>query len=78
MNKMSNNRNYSLDVIRIVATILIVFHHYQQIFAVTYPSGVNYYGGQFYFGYMVELFFVLSGFFMAPYIAKIQGRLSEN
>lgn len=65
-------RNYSLDVLRIVATIFIVFHHYQQTFEVAFPTEINFFYGKFYFGYMVEFFFVLSGFFMATYIPKIQ------
>lgn len=28
---MGNKRSYSLDVLRIIATILIIFHHYQQV-----------------------------------------------
>lgn len=74
--KLESNRNYSLDVIRIIATVLIIFHHYQQVFNVVYPSGVNYYFGRFYFGNMVELFFILSGYFMTPYIPRIQNGMT--
>lgn len=51
----------NLDVIRIVATIGIVFHHYQQIANVHFGY-INFYGGKFVFGYLVELFFIISGF----------------
>ncbi len=69
-------RFYSLDVLKIVATIFIVFCHFQQVSNVYYPNHLNFYGGKFNFGYMVELFFVLSGFFMFGYIKKIENGLS--
>lgn len=53
----------NLDVIKAVAAVFIVFHHYQQIFDVRF-SGINFFGGSFYWGRMVELFFVISGFVM--------------
>ncbi len=69
-------RNFSLDFLKILGTILIVFHHYQQYMDVKFPSGVNYFGGPFYFGYLVELFFLLSGFVAWHYIAQIQNGLT--
>lgn len=50
-----------LDLIKAVSITLIVFHHYQQSFSSTF-NGVNFYGGSFYFGFIVELFFMISGF----------------
>lgn len=70
-----DNRNYSLDIIKIVATIIIVFHHYQQIFETTFPTGLNYYDGKFNFAYIVELFFILSGYFLYNYIKRINSGL---
>lgn len=67
-----NTREYSLDFLKVVATIIIVFHHYQQGFGVAF-SKFNFAGGKFYFGYIVELFFVLSGYFTYKYIKKIAG-----
>lgn len=61
------NRNYSLDIIKIVATVVILLHHYQQVFNVRFDKGINYYGGSFSFGWFVELFFVISGFVIAKY-----------
>lgn len=59
---MTNKKRYFLlDVYKIICTIFIVFHHYQQFFGVEF-NGVNFYGGKFYFGYVVELFFMISGF----------------
>ena len=69
---MEKQRDYSLDFLKIIATILIIFHHYQQVTGVYFVNGINFYNGKFYFGYMVEFFFVLSGFFMHSYIDKIK------
>ncbi len=66
-----NIRKYSLDFIKIVATSFIVLHHYQQFVGGIFVNGVNFYGGSFNFGLLVELFFILSGYFMWPYIRKI-------
>lgn len=68
---MEKNRSYSLDFLKIIATILIVFHHYQQILNIEF-KGINFYGGKFYFGYLVEFFFLVSGFLMFNYIEKIK------
>lgn len=57
-------RYYNLDLLKAVAAVLIVFHHYQQVFNVTF-DGINFFGGSFYWGYLVELFFLISGFVMA-------------
>lgn len=65
-------RDYSFDFLKIIATILIIFHHYQQVLGIYFENGINFFNGKFYFGYVVELFFVLSGFFMYSYIDKIQ------
>ena len=69
-------RQYSLDFIKILATAFIIFHHYQQYISGSFEHGVNFYGGIYNFGFMVELFFILSGYFMYPYIEKIRKGLS--
>lgn len=66
------DREYALDFLKIVATILIVFHHYQQVTGAYFDGVINFYGGKFYFGYVVEFFFIISGFLMYHYIQKIQ------
>lgn len=38
---MNAERKYGLDVIKIAATILIIFHHYQQVTGVTF-DGINF------------------------------------
>lgn len=68
-------RDYSLDFIKIIATIIIVFHHYQQVTGVIFDRGINFYNGIFYFGYVVELFFIISGYLMFDYIEKIYSGL---
>ena len=51
----------SLDFLKSIASILIVFHHYQQDFSARF-NGINFFGGRIYFGYLVELFFMISGY----------------
>lgn len=68
-------RQYSLDFLKIVATVFILFHHYQQYISGMFNDGINFYGGVYNFGYMVEFFFILSGYFMYPYIQKIKDGL---
>lgn len=68
-------RDYSLDVLKIVGTILIIFHHYQQITGAVF-SRINFWNGTFTFGYLVEMFFLISGFLMLNYISKIENGLS--
>lgn len=52
-----------MDVLKVIAAIIIVFHHYQQVFSVSF-SGINFIDGSFSFYTMVELFFIISGFVM--------------
>lgn len=73
---MGNERRYSLDVLRIIATILIIFHHYGQVTGLYLEGHINYCNGRFYFGYVVEFFFLLSGYFMYRYIGKITNGLT--
>ncbi len=61
---MNGKRYYSLDVLKFIAAVLIIFHHFQQSFNIQF-SGINFFDGKIYLGYIVELFFMLSGLFMA-------------
>lgn len=70
MNKTA--RNYGLDALKFAAICIIVLHHYQQISGAHYDF-INFYQGRFYWGYLVELFFILSGYFTAKYVARIDG-----
>ena len=76
-NKLMNNNVilrhfYSLDFLKIISTFIIVFHHYQQVTETVYDKGINFYYGRFYFGYFVELFFIISGFLTYKYISLIK------
>lgn len=62
---MKNLRLNNLDLLKFVSSLCIALHHYQQAFKVKYDSGLNFYGGKIPFGYLVELFFIISGFLVA-------------
>ena len=57
-------RNYALDAIKVVATIAILFHHHQQVSGAVFTNHPNFWGSaHFNWALMVELFFMISGFF---------------
>lgn len=62
-------RIYTLDAIKLICTVLILFHHYMQVFPFE-TNGIKFFGGKFYFGFLVELFFILSGYFMGNKLEK--------
>lgn len=68
-------RNGSLDVLKFCAMVLIVCHHYQQIYNAFF-YGINFFGGRFQFGWVVELFFELSGFVIIKYIPRIKNGMT--
>ena len=68
-----NTRINGFDYIKIVAASLIVLHHYQQVFNCNF-TGINFYNGRFNFGYLVELFFIISGY-LTLYSDKSKGYL---
>ncbi len=67
---MADKRVYSLDALKVIAATLLVFHHYEAATETQFKY-INFYSGSFYFGWLVELFFLLSGFFTYQYIKKI-------
>ena len=67
---MSSKRIHALDGIKFAAAICIIFHHYQAVLNVQF-EGMNFNNGRFYFGYLVELFFVISGFLAYSGVPKI-------
>lgn len=73
---MANKRIYSLDFLKFIATVCIIFHHYQQLTYAIFPFGINFCNGRFYFGLLCEVFFIISGLVVAKYIPKIQSGLS--
>lgn len=68
-------RDGVFDALKVVASALIVFLHFQQMTGVTH-NGINFYGGRFHFGLVVEFFFILSGLFAERYIQRIEAGLS--
>jgi len=52
------------DLLKIISATLIVFHHYQQVFQVSFEY-INFCGGRIIFGFLVELFFIISGFLIS-------------
>lgn len=71
---MQKERNYTLDFIKVLSALFIVLHHYWQITNIQTSKGINFYGGYITWGYIVELFFVISGFLMYKYIKIISER----
>ena len=66
-------RNRELDFIKVIATILLVLHHFQQIMNVRFPY-INFFGGRFYIGNLVEMFFIISGICACHWIEGINGK----
>lgn len=68
----SGNRKYypSLDLLKFICSLLIVVHHYQMAFNLWFEGRLNFNNGYFYFGFLVELFFMVSGFLMENSIQK--------
>lgn len=63
---MTKRKGY-LDFLKFIATVIIIFHHYQQSTGAYFSGWINFYNGEFYWGYMVELFFIISGFCIYRY-----------
>lgn len=70
------NRSYSLDLLRIVATFLVVFHHYQQLTGASFLHFNFYNEEKQVFTVLIELFFVLSGYLLASSVVKIGNTIS--
>lgn len=68
---MKKQRNLALDFLKIIATTIIIFHHYQQVTGAFFYGKINFYNGKFPWEYIVELFFIISGFLTFKYIKKI-------
>ncbi len=64
---MDKKRIYSLDILRVIAMIMIVMHHYQQITHTYLFAGKYTFLG---FNIVVEFFFILSGFLAFKYVDK--------
>lgn len=69
-------RSYSLDFLRICATVLVVFHHYQQLTGGRFEYFNFYSDEKQVFTVLIELFFVLSGYLLAGTVIRIKDGLS--
>lgn len=58
-----SRHSYGLDLLKATAAFLIVLHHLQQDVHVHFAQ-FNFYGGRINFGFLVELFFMISGFLL--------------
>ena len=56
-----SKREYSVDFLKVIATLFLVFCHYQQNYTGQYTV-IHYYQGKL-SDYVVELFFIISGYF---------------
>lgn len=54
----------NLDALKALLAVLIFFHHYQQVFGLRFAY-INFYHGKLEFAWIVELFFMISGFLTA-------------
>ena len=61
---MKTQRLTNLDIIKMLACLSIIFHHFQQTTGLVLPY-INFYGGGFDWSSTVELFFMISGFLAA-------------
>ncbi len=61
MQENTRQRFELLDLLRFIAAVLILFHHYQQVFGIRF-SNINFWGGRINVGFLTELFFMISGF----------------
>ena len=76
---MSNKdkiRNQMFDLLKFLSAILLILHHFQMEMGGTKLKYVNFFDGAFYVGFLVELYFIISGFLMYQYIIKIQNGLT--
>ena len=74
---MRSNRNGALDFLKFAASVILVLHHYQQVNNVFIDNGINFYSGHFYWGFLVDLFFLISGFFLLGAVNKVtEGNLT--
>ncbi len=69
---MAKKREYAFDILKFAAIAIIVLHHYQQVTGARFDAGANWYHGAFYWGFLVELFFIISGYFACSSIGRIK------
>lgn len=52
------SRFHSLNCLKFILAVVIVFHHFQQTLDVKFAH-INFFHGKIYFGYAVEFFFII-------------------
>lgn len=72
--KNITGRNHGLDLIKVICTVLILFHHYQQVLGVKFRY-LNFYLGNVPCHLCVEVFFFISGIVTVNYIDRIRNGL---
>lgn len=65
-------RFYTLDFLKFIGALLILQHHYQL------NTGLVIIGGNFYWGFIVEFFFLVSGFLAVNSIEKVKQQTFRN
>lgn len=73
---METKREYALDVLKIAGSLMIAIGHFQMCFPADYRIRFFPAYGPLDYGYIVELFFMLSGFFTCRYVRRIRDGLS--
>lgn len=71
----TGKREYALDVLKTLIIITVLVHHYQSKFNVSFGP-LDFGNGKFYFGFMAEILFIISGYFSVSAIEKIQNGMS--
>lgn len=62
----SKRRYYTLDILKFIMSIIIVFHHFQQLTGTRFTKIIDFYDGDYSFGFfIVSAFFMISGFLEA-------------
>lgn len=65
-------RSYALDALKVAATTCVLFHHFQQVSGARFEHHINFWGDlTFNWWMMVEVFFMLSGFFAWKHTEKM-------
>lgn len=65
-------RRHTLDFLKVMAMLIVILHHYQQVLQVTFPGGINFAFGKINFGLTVDFFFMISGFVMLKWVERIR------
>lgn len=64
-------RNGTIDFIKVVSINCIILMHFQQFTGSEYNL-INFYGGKYDFSMLVELLFIISGYFSLGYIERLR------